>query len=119
MTKNICPMHPEVLEEVPGSCPDCGMALEPSTPNLPTTNFRCPMHPDVMSIEPGTCTECGMALEQEVGIDQAVPNPELTEMSQRFWRAIFFCVPLIILSMGGLFSVNMRFGSNACSPRLS
>jgi Cu+-exporting ATPase len=24
-----CPMHPEVLREGPGSCPKCGMALEP------------------------------------------------------------------------------------------
>ncbi|UCB56062.1 MAG: heavy metal translocating P-type ATPase [Thiotrichales bacterium] len=26
-----CPMHPEVIQDHPGSCPKCGMALEPKT----------------------------------------------------------------------------------------
>lgn len=29
-----CPMHPEVRQEGPGSCPKCGMALEPAMPSL-------------------------------------------------------------------------------------
>jgi Cu+-exporting ATPase len=29
-----CPMHPEVQRPGPGSCPICGMALEPMTPTL-------------------------------------------------------------------------------------
>lgn len=29
-----CPMHPEVIEDEPGSCPKCGMALEPMTISL-------------------------------------------------------------------------------------
>ena len=28
-----CPMHPEVRQEGPGSCPICGMALEPEMPS--------------------------------------------------------------------------------------
>ena len=31
-TKYTCPMHPEVVRDGPGSCPICGMALEPMTP---------------------------------------------------------------------------------------
>ncbi|HEX2251771.1 MAG TPA: heavy metal-binding domain-containing protein [Thermoanaerobaculia bacterium] len=27
-----CPMHPEVRSEAPGTCPRCGMALEPAAP---------------------------------------------------------------------------------------
>src|SRR5574340_1441181 len=30
-----CPMHPEVRQAAPGSCPKCGMALEPETPVMP------------------------------------------------------------------------------------
>ena len=33
-TRFTCPMHPEVLQDVPGSCPKCGMALEPMLPRL-------------------------------------------------------------------------------------
>ena len=29
-----CPMHPEVVRDAPGSCPICGMALEPRTVTL-------------------------------------------------------------------------------------
>ena len=31
-----CPMHPEIRQEGPGSCPICGMALEPETISLDT-----------------------------------------------------------------------------------
>ncbi|NQX00471.1 hypothetical protein HQ447_07405, partial [bacterium] len=27
-----CPMHPEIVADVPGDCPKCGMALEQVTP---------------------------------------------------------------------------------------
>lgn len=29
-----CPMHPEVLQDHPGNCPQCGMTLEPLLPDL-------------------------------------------------------------------------------------
>jgi len=29
--EHTCPMHPEVVQDHPGSCPKCGMALEPQT----------------------------------------------------------------------------------------
>ena len=32
-----CPMHPEVRQEGPGSCPKCGMALEPLNPSAGET----------------------------------------------------------------------------------
>src|SRR5215210_4281744 len=52
-----CPMHPDVVSEEPGSCPQCGMKLMPAA-----TTYTCPMHPDVVSEEPGRCPECGMKL---------------------------------------------------------
>ena len=30
-TEWTCPMHPEIIRDEPGSCPKCGMALEPKT----------------------------------------------------------------------------------------
>jgi FtsP/CotA-like multicopper oxidase with cupredoxin domain len=55
-----CPMHPEVVSEEPGHCPQCGMKLLPV--EAPATTYTCPMHPEVVSDEPGHCPQCGMKL---------------------------------------------------------
>jgi FtsP/CotA-like multicopper oxidase with cupredoxin domain len=55
-----CPMHPEVVSEEPGRCPQCGMRLLATTPAA--TTYVCPMHPEVVSEEPGRCPQCGMKL---------------------------------------------------------
>jgi FtsP/CotA-like multicopper oxidase with cupredoxin domain len=52
-----CPMHPDVVSEEPGSCPQCGMKLLATA-----TSYTCPMHPEVVSEEPDHCPECGMKL---------------------------------------------------------
>ena len=63
--KYICPMHPEVESDKPGSCPKCGMALEPARPAASKQKviYTCPMHPEIEQDQPGTCPKCGMALE--------------------------------------------------------
>jgi Cu+-exporting ATPase len=63
--KYTCPMDPEIVQDHPGSCPKCGMALEPMTSSLPDTRteYTCPMHPEIVKDEPGNCPKCGMALE--------------------------------------------------------
>src|SRR5213082_1574057 len=44
--KYTCPMHPEIVQIGPGSCPKCGMALVPMVPTAPVeTEYTCPMHP--------------------------------------------------------------------------
>ncbi len=55
-----CPMHPEVLSEKPGKCPECGMKLL-ATAAAPFS-YACPMHPEVTSDQPDRCPECGMKL---------------------------------------------------------
>src|SRR4051794_25292949 len=60
-----CPMHPEIVRDKPGSCPICGMALEP-------------MHP--------------VAGDHEA-------NPELTDMTRRFWVGLVLSAPLLALAM--------------------
>ena len=55
-----CPMHPDVVSEEPGRCPQCGMKLMPM--ESPPTSYICPMHPHVTSDSPDRCPECGMKL---------------------------------------------------------
>src|SRR5688572_19704832 len=66
-TKYTCPMHPEVIRDGPGSCPICGMALEPLT----------------------------ISLEDEA-------NPELVDMTRRFWSAVVLTIPVFVLGMSDL-----------------
>jgi FtsP/CotA-like multicopper oxidase with cupredoxin domain len=55
-----CPMHPNVVSEEPGRCPECGMKLLPI--ESPPTSYVCPMHPHVTSESADRCPECGMKL---------------------------------------------------------
>jgi Cu+-exporting ATPase len=66
-SKWTCPMHPEIVRDGPGSCPICGMALEPMTIS---------------------------AVEEE--------NPELTDMSRRFYVGVALTIPLLIVAMGAM-----------------
>jgi FtsP/CotA-like multicopper oxidase with cupredoxin domain len=52
-------MHPEVVSDDPGKCPECGMKL---LATAAPESYVCPMHPEVVSDEPGKCPECGMTL---------------------------------------------------------
>ncbi|HRX90421.1 MAG TPA: heavy metal translocating P-type ATPase [Steroidobacteraceae bacterium] len=63
-TKWTCPMHPQIVRPAPGSCPICGMALEPMTPSA---------------------------------TDDA--NPELADMTRRFWIGLAFALPVFLLEM--------------------
>src|SRR3954468_4377887 len=49
------------------------------------TIYTCPMHPEIRQVGPGSCPICGMALEPEVASLDAPPNPELADMTRRFW----------------------------------
>ena len=98
-----CPMHPEVHKEGPGSCPKCGMALEPVAIAAPSTRTRytCPMHPEIVRDEPGSCPICGMALEpMTVTVNEA--NPELDSMTRRFWIGAALTLPLLAIMVSDL-----------------
>ena len=64
------------------------------------TIFTCPMHPEIRQVGPGTCPICGMALEPDVVSLDSGPNPELIDMTRRFWVALALTVPVFILEMG-------------------
>ncbi len=64
------------------------------------TIYTCPMHPEVRQVGPGACPICGMALEPVMATADAGPNPELADMTRRFWISVALTVPLMILGMG-------------------
>ncbi len=99
-----CPMHPEIRQPGPGSCPKCGMALEPvAAPVVQTREeWTCPMHPQIVRSGPGTCPICGMALERKAGAVEEGPDPELVDMTRRFWISLVLTVPLLAFVMGDM-----------------
>ncbi|MBX9828681.1 MAG: copper-translocating P-type ATPase, partial [Xanthobacteraceae bacterium] len=61
----------------------------------------CPMHPEIRQEGPGSCPICGMALEPELPSADTGPNPELADMTRRFWIGLALSVPVVVLEMGG------------------
>ncbi|ALN14980.1 copper-transporting P-type ATPase [Acidipropionibacterium acidipropionici] len=120
-----CPMHPEIRQDHPGSCPKCGMTLVPADGDaddssqmdmqmdtMPMnmappaesedgfrTQYTCPMHPEIRQDHPGSCPKCGMALEPVRATEDTGPNPELADMRRRFWISAALALPVLILSM--------------------
>ena len=95
-----CPMDPEVHQDTPGACPKCGMALEPVDvlPKPDITEYVCPMHPQIVRSEPGDCPICGMALEPRT-VAAKEDNPELDDMTRRFWIGVALAAPVFVLAM--------------------
>ena len=103
-TTYVCPMDPEVRQATPGACPKCGMALEPDLSTVAATRieYTCPMHPEIVRDAPGACPICGMALEPRTVVIEDAPNPELVDMTRRFWVAAVLGLPVFILTMGDM-----------------
>ncbi len=100
----MCPMDPEIHQLGPGTCPKCGMALEPASVQAPPSRveYTCPMHPEIVRSEPGSCPICGMALEpREVTASQV--NPELQDMQRRLLFGSLLSVPLLVMMVLDLF----------------
>src|SRR5271166_6338390 len=93
----------EVRQVGPGPCPKCGMALDPESPKLGATKteYTCPMHPEIVRTEPGSCPICGMALEPRT-VTIAEDNPELRDMTRRFWVSLALTAPLLAIAMGSM-----------------
>ena len=62
--------------------------------------YTCPMHPEVRQKGPGSCPKCGMALEPEAPSADEDVNPELVDMTRRFWVSFALTVPVLLLAMG-------------------
>ncbi len=85
-----------------------GEKPKPPAPVPEGTIYTCPMHPEIRQTGPGNCPICGMALEPDVASADSGPNPELANMTRRFWIALALSLPVVALEMGGhLFNLHM------------
>jgi len=78
------------------------MALEADVATLSVVEYSCPMHPEVVSDRPGSCPKCGMALEPRTATGEEGPNPELTDMTQRFWVGLVLGLPVFLVAMADM-----------------
>jgi Cu+-exporting ATPase len=77
--------------------------------------YICPMDPEVVATEPGACPKCGMALEPRTVLLEEGPNPELTDMSRRFWLGLALGLPVFALEMGHMLLGRPLIASHAVS----
>jgi P-type Cu+ transporter len=84
----------------------------PAEPMPEGTIYTCPMHPEIRQPGPGNCPICGMALEPETVTAEQAPNPELADMSRRFWVGLVLALPIVTVEMGGhLTNLHMLLGA--------
>ena len=88
---------------------------EPEAPVKPGAIYTCPMHPQIRQVGPGACPICGMALEPDLITADSGPNPELADMTRRFWIALVLTAPVFVLEMGGHFGGLMKLISTQTS----
>lgn len=87
-----------------GSAPTAGgeaPAADQSTKARPGVEYTCPMHPEIIRPGPGSCPICGMALEPRMvtSLDEGDENPELVDMTRRFWVSAALSAPLLFIAM--------------------
>jgi len=106
--------HPATVHGIAPPAEHVRATAEPPTAAA-ARQWTCPMHPEIIRDAPGTCPICGMALEPRTITATTEPDPELRDMSRRFWLATGFTAPLVAIVM-----IDMLTGgaiSSALTPR--
>ena len=74
----------------------------PAPPAVAAREYTCPMHPEIVRDRPGSCPICGMALEPRTITSAEEANPELTDMTRRFWVSVCLTLPVFLIGMNDL-----------------
>ena len=79
------------------------IAISPRRPKTGApAEYTCPMHPEIVRNGPGSCPICGMALEPRTVTLEAEDNPELVDMTRRFWVSAVLSLPVFLMGMSDL-----------------
>ncbi|MGE0564909.1 MAG: heavy metal translocating P-type ATPase, partial [Pseudolabrys sp.] len=81
--------------------PDKYLGAREPEPVIEGAIYTCPMHPEIRQVGPGACPICGMALEPEIASADTGPNPELADMTRRFWIGLALALPVFVIEMSG------------------
>jgi len=73
-----------------------------STPAVPGAIYTCPMDPEVRRQGSGACPKCGMALEARYVTLTEEENPELDDMTRRFWLGAALSLPVLLVAMSDM-----------------
>ena len=97
----VSPAAPAATPVVPMPTPTASAHGQPpgTEPNRTAPTYTCPMHPEVVSDRPGACPLCGMALELRTAAPTEEANPELADMTRRFWISLTVTLPILVLAM--------------------
>jgi Cu2+-exporting ATPase len=104
-----CPMHCEgdKTYDQSGDCPVCGMDLvkEQKLTATPSGQWTCPMHPEIVKDGSGDCPICGMDLVP-MEPDISAEEKAYKKLIKKFWIAVGFTLPILIIAMSDLFNNN-------------
>ena len=109
------PVCRERFEADPERYLDPAHASVAAMPGDSARDYTCPMHPEVRQRGPGSCPKCGMALEP-VDVTEHLENPELDEMSHRFWWSAALTAPILGLMVAGMRPKAALMRSNLSRP---
>ena len=108
---------PPIISAAMGAKPNSSQTPHPTLPGRPSCRRRRARSTPARCIRrsartvPATCPICGMALEPEAASEDSGPNPELADMTRRFWIGLALSLPVVVLEMGGhLFNLHMLIG---------
>ena len=95
--------EPGLYLRPPNAQPLVMVAPLPPKPNARpvehNVEYTCPMHPEVRQMGPGSCPKCGMALEPVTISAHEEDNPELRDMTRRFWVSVALTIPVLLAAM--------------------
>ncbi|HEY6292144.1 MAG TPA: heavy metal translocating P-type ATPase [Terriglobia bacterium] len=98
------PANPAHADHIASFLPSQKVADPPASRarTEPGSEWVCPMHPEIVRAQAGSCPICGMALEPRTARIEEEANPELADMTRRFWVSVALTAPIVFLGMAGM-----------------